>query len=86
MFRGVEHRNIIFMSAEDIRSNELQAGNKVIVESSVGRMSVELVQGAVRTGNVAMYFPEANEIVPGKVDPNSKTPSFKRTQVSISPL
>ena len=85
VFRGVVHRNVIFMSAEDIRSNELQAGNNVIVESSVGSMSVELVEGAVRTGNVAMYFPEANEIVPGKVDPNSKTPSFKRTQVSISP-
>jgi len=86
VFRGVEHRNVIFMSAEDIRSNELQARNKVLVESSVGSMSVELIEGPVRTGNVAMYFPEANELVPGRVDPKSKTPSFKRTQVEISPL
>ena len=86
VFRGVEHRNVIFMSTEDIKSNELQAGNKVLVESSVGSMSVELIKGAVRRGNVAMYFPEANEIVPGRVDPKSKTPSFKRTQVKISPL
>ena len=74
------------MSAEDIKSNELQESTEVLVESSVGRMSVELVKGAVRAGNVAMYFPEANELVPGRVDPNSKTPSFKRTQVKISTL
>ena len=86
VFRGVKHRNVIFMSAEDIKSNELQESTEVLVESSVGRMSVELVKGAVRAGNVAMYFPEANELVPGRVDPNSKTPSFKRTQVKISTL
>jgi len=86
VFRGVKHRNVIFMSTKDIMSNELQAGNKVLVESSVGRMSVELTEGALRRGNVAMYYPEANELVPGKVDPKSRTPSFKRTQVKISPL
>ena len=64
----------------------LPACTEVLVESSVGRMNVELIKGAVRRGNVAMYFPEANELVPGRVDPNSKTPSFKRTQVKISPL
>ena len=86
VFRGVEHRNVIFMSAEDIQSHELIAGTDILVESSVGSMTVELVEGAIRAGNVAMYFPEANELVPGRVDPKSKTPSFKRTQVNISPL
>jgi hypothetical protein len=30
-----------------------------------------------------MYFPEANVLVPGTVDPQSKTPAFKSVLVTI---
>jgi len=35
-------------------------------------------------GGVAMYYPEANSIVPGKLDPQSLTPVFKKVTVTIS--
>lgn len=58
----------------------------VTVTTDVGTMNAELVEGPIRQGNVAMYFPEANILVPGKVDPQLKTPSFKRTSVTINKI
>lgn len=81
----MEHRNVVFLNAKDIISNNLAQGQLVWVESEIGRMKVELVEGAIREKNAAMYFPEANAIVPGKIDPQSKTPSFKRIPVRIYP-
>lgn len=83
VFRGVKHRDVIFMNNNDILQNGLSAGAHVWVESDIGRMSVELVEGPIREGNVAMYYPEANQVVTGEIDPQSKTPSFKRTSVRI---
>ena len=83
LYRGVEHRHVIFMNQEDIRANGLAEGDWVWVESEIGKMKVELVEGPIRAGNVAMYYPEANTVVPGKIDPQSKTPAFKRTAVKI---
>ena len=31
----------------------------------------------IRSGNLAMYYPEANALVPRKLDPASGTPAFK---------
>jgi hypothetical protein len=38
-----------------------------------------------RTGNAALYYPEANVLVPRHVDPRSKTPAFKSVLVEIAP-
>ena len=86
LFRGVNHRNVLFMNLEDIIENGFSAGETVTVENETGSMNVELVQGSIRAGNVAMYYPEANELIPGLIDPQSKTPSFKRTSVKITSL
>ncbi len=39
----------------------------------------------VRAGNVVMYYPEANVLVPHEVDPLSKTPGFKGVAITITP-
>ena len=83
LYRGTSHRLVVFMNAKDIATGELRVGEWVWVESEIGRMKVELVAGPIRAGNVAMYYPEANAIVPGKIDPQSRTPSFKRTAVRV---
>lgn len=85
LYRGVKHRMVVFLCKNDIISNNLSTGQSVWVESEAGKMLVELVEGPIRKGNVAMYFPEANSIVPRKIDPQSKTPSFKRVPVKIYP-
>jgi len=84
LYRGVEHRKVVFMNEKDIASNEFHEGGWVSVESEIGEMAVELIEAPIREGNVAMYYPEANAIVPAMLDPQSKTPAFKRTAVRIS--
>ena len=34
-------------------------------------------------GNLAMYYPEANALITGDLDPDSKTPSFKRVAARL---
>lgn len=83
IYRGAAHRQVVFMNQEDIRANNLHVGEWVWLESAIGKMQVELVAGPIRRGNVCMYYPEANAIVPGKTDALSRTPSFKRVEVKV---
>lgn len=83
IYRSVDHRLVVFMNPQDIAENHFGAGDSVWVESEIGKMQVELVEAPIRAGNVAMYYPEANAIVPGKLDPQSLTPVFKRVAVRI---
>ena len=39
----------------------------------------------IKAGNAAMYFPEANILVPGTTDPDSKTPAFKSVPITLEP-
>jgi anaerobic selenocysteine-containing dehydrogenase len=71
------------MNANDIEKYEFTIGQEVTVESSCAKMTVEVVEGRIREGNVAMYYPEGNAIVPCVLDPQSKTPVFKRVEVKI---
>lgn len=84
LYRGVEHRRVVFMNEEEIRERGFSEGEQVWVESAIGRMQVELVAGPVRAGNIAMYYPEANQIVPRKLDSQSRTPVFKRMCVKVT--
>jgi len=38
----------------------------------------------VPNGNVAVFFPEANVLIPNQVDDESKTPGFKSVVVRIT--
>jgi hypothetical protein len=40
---------------------------------------------AIKPGNAAMYYPEANVLVSRAIDPLSKTPAFKGVVVQIDP-
>jgi anaerobic selenocysteine-containing dehydrogenase len=55
------------------------------VRSRVGEMRNILVREAdIRAGNAAMYYPEANVLVPRDLDPESRTPAFKHVVVELS--
>lgn len=83
IYRGVSHRLVVLMHEADIAGHSFAAGQWVWVESEIGRMRAQVTAAPIRRGNVAMYYPEANAIVPGRLDPQSKTPSFKRVAVRI---
>jgi anaerobic selenocysteine-containing dehydrogenase len=58
----------------------------VTVRSAVGELRRRLVRPYdIRRGNAAMYYPEANVLVPRDVDPQSKTPAFKSVLVEVLP-
>ena len=77
LYRGNRHRNVVMMAEEDGARLGVREGDRVRVETEIGAMEVEAAFVPIRAGNLAMYYPEANVIVPRKLDPSSKTPAFK---------
>ncbi len=85
LYRGQERRDVILMNREDIQRLGLKVNQRVKVTSSAGEMRYILVREfAIRAGNAAMYYPEANLLVPHAVDPQSKTPAFKSVPVTVT--
>ncbi|MGE3109921.1 MAG: FdhF/YdeP family oxidoreductase [Phycisphaerales bacterium] len=85
VYRGTERRDVIFLSAQDMRRLKLSVNDAVTVRSDTGEMSGILVrQIDIRPGSAAMYYPEANVLVPALADPESKTPAFKSVPITIS--
>ena len=83
LYRGVERRDSILMAAEDAARLGLAEGQKVRVSSECGAMAVRVALVDIRPGNCAMYYPEANALVPARLDPRSKTPAFKAVPVRV---
>jgi molybdopterin-dependent oxidoreductase alpha subunit len=87
LYRGQERRDIILMNPDDIKARGLQENQPVTVRSATGVMENILVRPFdIRAGNAAMYFPEANVLVPSGVDPFSRTPAFKCFAITVEPV
>jgi molybdopterin-dependent oxidoreductase alpha subunit len=85
-YRGNDRRDVVMMNAHDARGLGLAEGQRVRVETEVGAMEVHVAVVDIRAGNIAMYYPEANAIVPRKLDARSKTPAFKSVAARIRAL
>lgn len=84
LYRAQDRRDIILMAPEDMERLGIETDQRVRVKSDAGEMRHILARPfAIRPGNVAMYCPEANILVPKGVDPQSKTPSFKLVPVTV---
>lgn len=88
LYRGQERRDLVLMHPDDIARLGFTSDQPVIVRSSVGEIRGYLARAYrwVKPGNVVMYFPEANELVPRTLDPRSKTPAFKAVVVTLTPM
>jgi len=85
IYRGQERRDVILMNTTDMDRIGLSTDQMVEITSDVGTMCRILVRPFdIAKGCAAMYFPEANILVPKTVDPRSKTPSFKSVVVKVS--
>ena len=83
-YRGVTSRDIIFMNPEDIYSIGIMEGERVMVKNETGLLDNQKVAAyPIKKGNVMMYYPEANILVPREYDNKSRTPSFKSIDVEI---
>ena len=85
LYRGVDRRDVILLHPDDIRRLHLTAGGRATIRSNAGAMQGVLVSpfDKIKPGNAAMYYPEANLLVPRSVDPGSKTPSFKCVVIQV---
>jgi molybdopterin-dependent oxidoreductase alpha subunit len=84
IYRGVKGRDVVLMCAADARRLGVQAGDRVELVNATGRYGpVRVVLAEIRDGNLAVYYPEANVLVPRHVDPKSKTPVFKSVGVRV---
>jgi len=85
IYRGQERRDVILMNPSDISQLGLKEDEEVTVASEIAQMGPVRVRSFdVRAGNALMYFPEANILVGRKIDPASRTPSFKNVRVKVS--
>lgn len=54
--------------------------------SDIGRMRVVAAFIDIPPGNLVMYYPEANAVVPRRVDADSGTPAFKSIVARLEPV
>ena len=85
LYRGNRHRDVVMMAAEDAARLGLGEGDPVVVETETGRLRVTAAIAELRPGNLAMYYPEANALVPRRLDARSKTPAFKSVVARLRP-
>jgi anaerobic selenocysteine-containing dehydrogenase len=85
LYRGQDRRDVILLHPVDLARLRLTENRRVTVHSEIGAMADVLVRAfdRIKPGNALMYYPEANVLVPRRVDPRSKTPAFKSVWITI---
>ena len=84
-YRGQKSRDVILMDEADMRDRGLADGDRVVVTSVAGQMrNLRVAAYRIARGCAAMYYPEANALVPNRVDAKSGTPSFKNVSVTVN--
>ncbi len=88
LYRGQDRRDVVLVHPTDLAARGITNGQRVTVASETGALSniIARAYDRIRAGNVLMYFPEANVLVPRKVDPASRTPAFKNVLVTLEPM
>jgi molybdopterin-dependent oxidoreductase alpha subunit len=87
LYRNQTRRDIVLIHPDDIRRLGLTAGGRCRIASAAGEMRGQIVSSfdQIRPGNVAMYYPESNVLVPKSADPLSRTPAYKSVAVTVVP-
>jgi anaerobic selenocysteine-containing dehydrogenase len=75
---------IVLMNEADIKKLGFKEGDSVTVKNDTGILSEQkLLAYPIKPGNIMMYYPESNVLVPRHFDPQSRTPSFKSIEVKV---
>lgn len=86
VYRGNERRDVVMMNADDARRLGLVRDARVRLENATGVMDVRVRLAPLPPGNLAVYYPEGNVLVPRTIDAASATPVFKSVGVRLRPL
>ena len=83
-YRGVGSRNVVFMNPKDIKNLDWKENDRITVRNKTGEMkNIILKHFPIKSGNLMMYYPEANILVPKILDEHSRTPAFKSILVEV---
>jgi molybdopterin-dependent oxidoreductase alpha subunit len=87
-YRNIDRRDVILMHPEDLKRFNLTDGDRITVHGPAGSMpGIRATEfPAIKAGNAAMYYPEANRLIGRTLDPQSRTPAFKCVVVRIEML
>ncbi len=85
LYRGVTRRDVVMMSTEDGARLGVRENDPLDVVTETGRARVVAAFIDIPPGNLAMYYPEANALVPRRIDPDSGTPAFKSVLARLEP-
>jgi len=85
IYRGVDRRDVVLIHPEDLRRLGIGHGDRVTIHGPAGSMPDIRATAfeAIKAGNAAMYYPEANCLVGRTIDPQSRTPAFKSVVVRV---
>ncbi len=85
VYRNIDRRDVILLHGDDLARFNLKDGDRVTIRGPAGAMyGIRATEfAAIKAGNAAMYFPEANQLVSRTLDPQSKTPAFKCVVVQL---
>jgi len=83
LYRGNRRRDVVMMAEADAARLGLAEGDAVVVETDAGRLEVAVAIVDIRPGSLAMYYPEANALVPRRLDERAKTPAFKSVAARV---
>lgn len=77
LYRGLTRRDVVMMAEAEGGRLGLREDDPIDVVTQIGRIRVVVAFIDIPPGNLAMYYPEANAVVPRRIDPDSGTPAFK---------
>ena len=72
------------MAAADAARLGVTEGDRVVVVTDAGQLEAAVALVDIRPGNLAMYYPEANALVPRRLDGRSQTPAFKSVAARVT--
>jgi molybdopterin-dependent oxidoreductase alpha subunit len=85
-FRGINRRDVILMNHSDMNKLNLTEDQMVSIESQTNSMrNIRVREFDIKAGNTLMYYPECNILISRELDPVSKTPAYKTTEIKIVP-
>ena len=85
-YRNQPARDVILLHPHDMGRLGIAEGERITVVSATGAMpNIMAVAFSIAEGCAAMYYPEANVLVPTSVDSASGTPAFKNVLVTLVP-
>jgi molybdopterin-dependent oxidoreductase alpha subunit len=86
LYRGNTRRDVVMMAGDDAVRLGVGEGDPVTVHTDAGSLPAVVAIVDIRAGNLAMYYPEANALVPRRIDEASGTPAFKSVAARVVPV